>query len=114
MTPLKKPLANAATTWGRLTDEGRSAVVLRAVLTDRTVSLPYHTLARWELSLGETETLIVHSGPLVVTVRGRRLGPLRDALDTARLEQVRAQGERAALHAVATEPWIQSITIASA
>jgi hypothetical protein len=87
--------------------------VLRFILSDRTVSFPYHSLVRWELALGETETLVVQSGQIVVTVRGRHLGPLRDGLDAARLEQVRAQGDRAALRTGPGEPWIQGITVAS-
>ncbi len=113
MTPPEKLPAIAATIWGRLTDEGRSAVVLRLILADRTVSFPYHTLVRWELALGETETLVVQAGVTTITVRGRHLGVLRDGLDAARLEHVRAQGERAALRAAPAEPWIHGITLAT-
>jgi len=103
--------ANGAASWGRLADEGRTAVVVRVVLPDRTVSFPYHTLVRWELSVGDNETLVIQAGGTLVTVRGRHLAPLRDGLDSARLEQVRAQGQRAGLHAAPSEPWIQGITI---
>lgn len=110
MTPEKAPI-HTPPAWGRLSDEGRTAVVVRVVLVDRTVSFPYHTLVRWELSVGETETLAIQAGGVLVTVRGRHLAPLRDGLDQARLEQVRAQGDRAALRATAGEPWIQGITV---
>ena len=104
---------HGAAPWGRLADEGRTAVVFRVALLDRTVSFPYHTLVRWELSVGDNETLVVQAGGTLVTIRGRHLAPLRDGLDTARLEQVRSQGERAALRSGPTEPWIQGITLAS-
>lgn len=110
MTPEKAPV-HAPPAWGRLSDEGRTAIVVRVVLVDRTVSLPYHTLLRWELSVGETETLAIQAAGLLVSVRGRHLSLLRDGLDQARLEQVRAQGERAALRATPGEPWIQGITV---
>lgn len=97
--------------WGRLANEGRTAIVVRFVLLDRTVSLPYHTLVRWELSVGESETLAIQATGVLVTVRGRALAILRDGLDQARLEQVRAQGERAALRAAPGEPWIQGIAV---
>ena len=97
--------------WGRLTGEGRSAAVIRFILPDRTISFPYHALTRWEYAVGETETLLVFAGTNTITVRGRHLGPLRDGLDRARLEQVRVQGERAALRATPNEPWIQAITV---
>ncbi|OAM91122.1 hypothetical protein AW736_04935 [Termitidicoccus mucosus] len=97
--------------WGRLADENRTAIVVRFVLPDRTVSLPYHTLVRWELSIGESETLAIQAAGVLVTVRGRLLAVLRDGLDQARLEQVRAQGERAALRAAPGEPWIQGIAV---
>lgn len=97
--------------WGRLADEGRTAIVVRFVLLDRTLSLPYHTLVRWELSVGESEALAIQAAGVLVTVRGRGLAILRDGLDQARLEQVRAQGERAALRAAPGEPWIQGIAV---
>lgn len=100
-------------TWGRLSSEGRSAAVIRLILPDRTVSFPYHTLARWEYSVGESESLLLFAGTSVVTINGRHLGVLRDGLDAGRLEQVRSQGERAALRAAAHEPWIQGITVKS-
>lgn len=97
--------------WGRLANEGRTAIVVRFVLPDRTVSLPYHTLARWELSVGDSEVLAIQAAGVLVTVRGRQLAILRDGLDQARLEQVRAQGERAALRTAPGEPWIQGIAV---
>lgn len=112
MVPEKANPSGAAS-WGRLCDEGRTAAVVRIVLIDRTISFPYHTLVRWELSVGDNETLVIQAGGTLVTVRGRHLAPLRDGLDAARLEQVRAQGQRAGLHAGPSEPWIQGITIES-
>lgn len=99
--------------WGRLSGEGRSAAVIRLILLDRTVSFPYHTLVRWEYSVGESEMLLLYAGNSVVTITGRRLVRLRDGLDAGRLEQVRSQGERAALRAAVHEPWIQGITVKS-
>jgi hypothetical protein len=105
------PIVADKGSWGRLSSEGRSAAVVRFILPDRTVSFPYHTLAYWEHSVGETETLSILAGSNLVTIRGRRLGVLRDGLDMTRLDQVRAQGERAALRAAPDETWIQSIDV---
>lgn len=110
MTP-EKPQGHASPVWGRLTEEGRTAIVVRFILLDRTLSLPYHTLVRWELSVGDGESLVIQAAGVLVTIRGRHLAPLRDGLDQARLEQVRAQGERAALRATPGEPWIQGIAV---
>jgi len=108
-----KPSETDTSSWGRLSSEGRSAAVVRFVLRDRTVSFPYHTLIRWEYSIGETETLSIYAGTTLITLRGRRLGLLRDGLDTTRLDQVRAQGERAALRTASNETWVQGIVISS-
>lgn len=107
MTPPSTPL-----TWGKIADEGRTAIVLRLVLVDRTITFPYSAFFRWELAVDDTEILTIHAWPqATVTVRGRNLAPLRDALDAARLEHIRAQGERAALRAGPAEPWIQGIEL---
>jgi hypothetical protein len=97
--------------WGRLSSESRSAAVIRFILPDRTISFPYHTLTQWVHSVGDAETLEISAGTLLVTVRGRNLVRLRDGLDAGRLEQAKAQGDRAALRASPQEPCIQGIQI---
>jgi hypothetical protein len=80
----------AAPAWGVVATDDESPGVLRLECAERTESLPYHTLTRWTLKPGAEDVLTVHAGSLVVTVRGRELAPVRDALDTGRLVSLRA------------------------
>lgn len=76
-------------TWGVVASEDEAPSVLRLECADRTESLPYHTLTRWTHHPGADETLTIQAGSLVVTVRGRELAPIRDALDAGRLVSLR-------------------------
>lgn len=96
-----KPLAHksptplpAAPEWGTLAPEGHAPGVLRLEVSDRTESLPYHTLTRWTLLRGGNDVLTIRAGGLVVTVRGRDLLPAVDALDEGRLVSLRAVEDR--------------------
>ncbi|MDP1578795.1 MAG: hypothetical protein Q8M02_00855 [Candidatus Didemnitutus sp.] len=91
----KSPAPLPATpAWGVVAGDDETLSVLRLEMTDRTESLPYHTLTRWTLQLGSDEILTIHAGSLVVKVRGRELAPVRDALDVGRLVSVRAVESR--------------------
>lgn len=96
--------------WGRLTDEGRHASVIRFVTSERTISWPCHALVRWEWTSGDNQTLQVHAAGGVVTITGKRLDVLRDALDAGRLERVQVMTERAAAANVA-DPFVREITV---
>ena len=106
--PKELPPLPAPPAWGRLADEGRKVAVVRFVLPDRTISIPYGNLTRWELQTGDAQTLTLHTTGGRLTIRGRDLETLRDALDNARLESVRARGDRPAAPGRG-EPWIRSI-----
>jgi len=83
-----------APTWGVVAVEAEAPSVLRLECADRTESLPYHTLMRWTHHLGADETLTIQTGSLVITVRGRELVPIREALDAGRLVSLRASEAR--------------------
>ena len=96
--------------WGRLTDEGKLATIIRFVTAEGTFSWPCHGLIRWEWKSGESQSMIVHASGAVITVTGRRLDVLRDALDAGRLERVQVMSER--VTGAETEPQVRGITIA--
>lgn len=83
-----------APTWGVVAGEEEAPSVLRLECTDRTESLPYHTLTRWTFTIGVEDVLTVYAGSLVIAVRGRELAPIRDALDAGRLVSLRATESR--------------------
>jgi hypothetical protein len=87
----------AAPAWGIISDDGEPPGVLRLEWQDRSESIPYHTLTRWSLESGDSDTLVIIAGGVTVTVRGRELVAVRDALDTGRLACLRAVGARYAL-----------------
>lgn len=109
--PTREPLARPTPPlWGRQLDEGKSAPVVRFAQPQRVCSFPYHTLNWWELEAGDTETLTIHTTARVITIRGRRLAVIRDALDAGRLELVQQMTERASA-AAPGETTIHSITV---
>jgi hypothetical protein len=97
--------------WGRLVDEGRLAAVVRFVTPQQTASWPVHGLIRWVWTSGETESLVIYASGATITITGRKLEPIRDALDSGRLQQVQVMTERGG--ATATGPFIRGITIAA-
>ena len=97
--------------WGRLLDEGKVAAVVRFVTPQQTASWPVHGLIRWTWTPGNTESLVVHASGAIITITGRKLEALRDALDSGRLQQVQVMSERAAASGAA--PFVRGITIAT-
>jgi hypothetical protein len=97
--------------WGRLTDEGRAAAVIRFVTSEATYSWPLHGVVRWDWKDGDSQTLTIFAAGAAVTIHGRRLEVLRDALDAGRLERVQVMSERSA--PPSSEPFIRGITVAS-
>lgn len=104
------PPRPAMPAWGRVLDDGRTAAVVRFAVPGHTWSFPYHVLQWWELEAGDTETLSIHTGVRVVTLRGRKLAVIRDALETGRVELVQQMSDRAvAVHAGHTA--VHSLTV---
>lgn len=95
--------------WGLLAAKGDMAAAVRFILGNRSVSFPYHTLARWEHSAGNPESLTVRAGKELITVTGRSLAVLRDALDEGMLLQIRMTPARYADVRSGTQ--VSSITI---
>lgn len=83
--PVSEPVAPS---WGLVADAGENVTVVRFETPTGAHTFPYHTLTRWTLSSANDE-LRIHAGREVVTLRGRDLGVLRDALDEGRLKLVR-------------------------
>lgn len=97
--------------WGRLVDEGKVAPVVRFVTPQQTASWPVHGLIRWTWTPGETESLVIHASGAAITITGRKLDVLRDALDSGRLQQVQVMTERSG--ALGPAPFVRGITIAT-
>jgi len=81
--------------WGVLTDDDETAQVVRFVVADRTVSFPFHAFKRWEFNPGTTDTLVIRVEEEIVTVQGRSLSVVRDALDAGALLVLRVKPGRA-------------------
>jgi hypothetical protein len=77
--------------WGRINPEPQSAVVLRvckktSLSTEETHSYPYRALSCWHWRGGREEELKIEAGSDLVTVKGRGLDRIVDALDGNTLE----------------------------
>lgn len=108
--PDKEPvLPPAPPSWGLLAAKGDLAAAVRFIIGNRTVSYPCHALSRWELSAGNADSLVIWTGKDQVTVTGRKLAALRDALDDGVLLQVKISAARYA--DVRTGPMVTAITI---
>lgn len=97
--------------WGKLVDEGRLASVIRFVTPQQTVSWPMHGLLRWTWTPGDPESLVIHASGATITLNGRKLEAIRDALDAGRLQQVQVMTERGS--STAPGPFIRGIAIAT-
>jgi hypothetical protein len=80
--------------WGVLTDNDETAQVVRFVVADRSVSFPFHAFKRWEFNPGTTDTLVIRVEDEIVTVQGRGLAAVRDALDAGALLVLRVKPGR--------------------
>lgn len=85
---IPQPLPSSPT-WGELadTDQPVSVVVFECAAT--MYSYPYHTLSRWVLTVAPTATLRIRAGGDEVTIHGRNLKSISDALNSSRLKVIR-------------------------
>jgi hypothetical protein len=102
--------------WGRINPEPQSVVVLRfckkpSPATEESYSYPYRVLSSWHWRGGVSEEeLKIEAGADLVSVKGRGLDRLAEALDLNALETV--QEEPAGNSAETENPiWVSSITI---
>jgi len=84
----------AAPSWGELADEGQPVSVVVFECGEAVYSYPYHTLARWVLAPGAVDLLRIQVGKDEITIHGRNLTPISQALGHARLRVLRATPER--------------------
>ena len=89
--PMPSPISPI---WGELVDAGQSATVVVFECAEAIYTYPYHTLSRWVLVQGAAATLRVQAGKDEVTIRGRNLNAICDALGNARLRVLRATNDR--------------------
>jgi hypothetical protein len=78
--------------WGVVGDA--SEAVVRFECADATYSFPYHRLDQWALYSGKTERLTIRAAEETITIFGRELSRIRDALDVGRLKIVHCQQAR--------------------
>lgn len=95
--------------WGVVADVTARVAAVRFEWADRSLSCPYAAFTRWEWTRSEPETLVITTRKERIVLSGRGLETVRDALDSGKLQVVRAQGERHA--AVAGGTWIEAIKI---
>lgn len=73
-----------------------SIAAFRVELENRVISFAREDLRRWTLIHEEPQLLLIHIGhDLVVSVSGRDLRPLHDALDRDKLMTIRCSQQRA-------------------
>jgi hypothetical protein len=86
--------APTPTSWGILAEPGEAVSSIRFECADGAYSYPYHTLARWVLQSMPPETLVIHANNDSITIHGRQLATIRDALDAGRIRVLRLPAER--------------------
>lgn len=89
--PGKEPVVKSpVTAWGRMTreDELARAICFSFSTGGRTVSFPVAAIARWEFSPGNPDSLVLKASQETITILGRKLATLRDALNAGRLLEV--------------------------
>ena len=89
-----------AGSWGRIGHE--SIQTIRFQKTDRwkpvTYSYPYRSLSRWEYHKSySSEEIIIHAVTDTVTITGKNLEKIVEALDQGKLDLVREMGDESAL-----------------
>ncbi|WP_043581915.1 hypothetical protein [Geminisphaera colitermitum] len=90
--PGKEPVVKLPTpAWGRVAKDGdlSRAVCFVTATGGHTVSFPVSALSRWEFSPGNPDSLVIAAGKETVTVLGRKLTVVRDALNAGRLLEVK-------------------------
>ncbi len=107
------PPTSRSRPWGVLAEEGDGAQVVRFVVGDKSVSIPFHTFKRWEYSPGTAETITIRTDSEIITIAGRGLADVRDALDAGELLILRVKSGRAPT-APSDETTITGITFAVA
>ncbi|MBL9186681.1 MAG: hypothetical protein JNK23_04335 [Opitutaceae bacterium] len=115
--PTTKPTAplSPERAWGVLADEDEAALAVRFVVGERSVSFPVHTLKRWELNPGATDTLAIQADAERIVVQGHGLASVRDALDAGALRVLRVKPGRTTVAAAPGETVVTGIafTVAS-
>ena len=104
--------------WGRINPESQSVITLRlckktSPFTEETHSYPYRVLSSWHWhGGGSEEELKIEASSDLVTVKGRRLDRLVEALDRNALEILR---EALGGNFVESENsiWVSSINVSS-
>ena|SRR5579871_2539412 len=102
--------------WGRINPEPQSVVVLRlckktSPSTEETYSYPYRALSCWHWRGGVAEEkLEIEAGSDLVTVTGRGLERLVEALDRSALEILR-EAQTGSLSESEDPIWVSSIGI---
>lgn len=85
----QRPLApTPPLSWGKITDIGKNARVIRFILKDRVVTFIAEEFKRWEHEIGPRERLTLATADESVTVEGFHLTSVRAALDEGRLEEL--------------------------
>ncbi len=111
--PGRKPLTRPAPpSWGEISPDGRTALVVRFALGDRVVTFPADEFKRWEHVAGEPELLTIATGKEEIVIEGRELAEIRAALDLSRLCEVRVNFPRPA--GTRPGPQVRRITIETA
>ena len=102
--------------WGRINPEPQSAVVLRlckkpSPATEESYSYPYRVLSSWHWRGGVSEEeLKIEASTDLITVKGRRLDRLVEALDQTALEILREVRENSPAESE-NSIWVSSIAI---
>ena len=89
--------------WGKINPSSQSAQTLRlckgaSSTAEESFSYPYRSLSSWQWRRElQEEELKIEAGPDAITIRGKGLIRLVDALDTGALETVRESSSTTAL-----------------
>lgn len=98
--------------WGSIAPSNQVVGAIRfRKIGEESYSYPYHVIIRWHWKDGETEELEIKAAGDVITILGRGLEKLVDALDNGRLQQVFEQGSERRMEDNIKKVQIYSITI---
>jgi len=102
--------------WGKINPSPQSAQTLRlckgvSSSAEESFSYPYRNLASWQWRRElQREELKIEAGPDLITIRGKGLIRLVDALDTGALETVR-EGSSVTASSLENTIMVESLTI---